>query len=87
MYFDELARLELEPFVYCFRDLNRHRIDNVVAAMLGLNAQLDAQLDPPADINDMLSRWRWLFCNEPMVNDRSKKIWAALAAHVAGGEP
>lgn len=62
-------------------------IDNVVAALLGLNAQLEAQMDPPADIKDMLARWRWLFCSEKMVNDRSEKIWAALAAYEAGGEP
>lgn len=87
MHFDELSEMQLEPFAYCFQDANRHRIDNVVAAMLGLNSQLDAQLDPPADIKDMLARWRWLFCNEPTVRDHSNQIRLALAAYAAGGEP
>lgn len=52
-----------------------------------LNSQLDAQLDPPADIKDMLARWRSLFCNEPTVRDHSNQIRLALAAYAAGGEP
>lgn len=38
-HFDDLAGLVLRPFGYCFQDPNRHRIDNVVAAILGLTAQ------------------------------------------------
>ncbi len=68
-----------EPFAYCFRDRNRHRIDNV-AAMLDLTSQLDPQLDPPADIRNMLTRWRLLFCNEPHVHGHNKQILAALDA-------
>ena len=79
-HFDELAGLKLCPFAYCFQDKNRHRIDNVVAAMLGLTSQLDAQMDPPADIANMLALWRRLFCREPHVNGYNRRILAALEA-------
>ena len=73
-HFPALAQLPLEPFAYCFRDANRHRIDNVVAEMLGLD---------PADpvVTDMLAYWRILFAGEPNVNGRQRKIVAALAKH------
>ena len=73
-YFDELTRLPLEPFAYCFRDANRHRIDNAVAEMLGLDPQ-------DAGIQDMLSHYRLLFASEPNVNGRQQKIVAALATY------
>ena len=85
LHFDELAGLVLQPFGYCSQDPNRHRIDNVVAAMLGLTSQLDAQFDPPVDIRDMLARWRWLFCREPAVHGHNREIRAALDAHAASG--
>ena len=72
--FDELARLELQPFAYCFRDANRHRIDNVVADMLGLDPE-------DAVIQEMLANYRVLFSSEPNVNGRQKSILAALAEH------
>ena len=70
-HFDELSRLLLEPFAYCFRDANRHKIDLVVAEMLGLDAQ-----DPA--IQEMLTHYRLLFASEPNVNGRNKSILAAL---------
>ena len=70
-HFDELARLELQPFAYCFRDSNRHRIDSVVAKMLGLDPEDGA-------IQDMLARYRLLFAGEPNVNGRQKSIVDAL---------
>lgn len=73
-HFDELAGLELEPFAYCFRDANRHRIDAVVAEMLGLDPQNQ-------EVQDMLAYWRILFASEPNINGRSAEITAALAAH------
>ena len=72
--FDELARLDLEPLAYCFRDANRHRIDSVVAEMLGLDPQ-------DKEVQDMLAYWRVLFAGEPNVNGRNTEITAALAAH------
>ena len=70
-HFDELARLELEPFAYCFRDANRHYIDNVVAEMLGLDPE-------DAAIQEMLAHYRLLFASEPNVNGRQKSIVEAL---------
>ena len=70
-HFDELARLPLEPFAYCFRDANRHRIDSVAAEMLGLDPQAPA-------IQQMLAHYRALFAREPNVNGRQKPILAAL---------
>ena len=71
--FDELSRLELEPFPYCFRDKARHMIDNAAAEMLGLD---------PADsgVQAMLAHYRCLFASEPNINGGQKKILAALAA-------
>ena len=73
-HFDELARLELEPFAYCFRDANRHRIDDAVAEMLGLDPAL-------AGVQEMLAYWRILFAGEPNVNGRQRKIVEALDKH------
>ena len=70
-HFDELANLKLKPFAYCFRDENRHRIDSVVAEMLGLDPEDDA-------IQDMLAHYRLLFASEPNVNGRNKAIVNAL---------
>ena len=74
LHFKELSELPLQPFAYCFRDANRHRIDNVVAEMLGLD---------PADpaMQEMLAYWRVLFAGEPNVNGRQRKIVAALAKY------
>ena len=76
-HFDELANLNLEPFAYCFRDANRHRIDSVVAEMLGLNTA-------DAAINEMLAYYRRLFASEPNVNGRRKKIIDALEQYHNG---
>ena len=65
--------MELEPFVYCFRDKARHEIDSAVAEMLGLN-RIDA------DVQAMLAHWRLLFANEPNVNGRQKRVLSALSA-------
>lgn len=73
-HFDELARLELQPFAYCFQDANRHRIDDAVAEMLGLDPKAAA-------VQDMLAYWRILFVGEPNVNGRQRKIVAALAQY------
>ena len=73
-HFDELARLELEPFAYCFRDANRHRIDDAAAEMMGLDSNDSA-------VQEMLAYWRILFAGEPNVNGRQRKITAALAKH------
>ena len=73
-HFDELSRLDLEPFAYCFQDTNRHRIDTVVAEMMGLGPQNQA-------VQEMLAYWRVLFASEPNVNGRNDKITAALAKH------
>ena len=77
-HFDTLAGLELSPFAYCFRDSNRHQIDLVVAAMLGLN---------PADsaVHEMLEHYRLLFSSEPNVNGRQKSIVRALDSYRAVG--
>ncbi len=75
--FDELSRLPLEPFAYCFRDANRHKIDLVAAEMLGL--------DPDdAAIREMLAHYRRLFASEPNVNGRQKAILAALDEYRKG---
>ena len=73
-HFKELSELPLQPFAYCFQDANRHRIDTVVAEMLGLD---------PADqsVLEMLAYWRALFAGEPNVNGRQRKIVAALAEY------
>lgn len=76
-HFDDLARLELEPFAYCFRDANRHLIDSVVADMLGLDPE-------DAAIQDMIARFRLLFASEPNVNGRQKSIVAALSKYRRG---
>ena len=76
-HFDELSRLPLEPFAYCFRDANRHRIDSVVADMLGLDSA-----DPA--IQAMLADYRQLFASEPNVNGRQKPILAALEPYRQG---
>ena len=69
--------MELEPFVYCFRDKARHEIDSAVAEMLGLN-RMDA------GVQSMLAHWRLLFANEPNVNGRQKRVLSALASFNGG---
>ncbi len=73
-HFDELSNLELEPFAYCFQDTNRHRIDNVVAEMLGLDSN-------DSEVQEMLNHWRILFASEPNVNGRNTEIMAAIAKY------
>ena len=73
-HFDELADLTLEPFSYCFRDKNRHRIDNVVAEMLGLDPEDET-------VQEMLTHYRLLFAREPNVNGRQQKIMDALSRY------
>ena len=75
--FDELSRLKLQPFAYCFRDENRHRIDDAVAEMLGLDPK-----DPA--VQDMLAHYRLLFAREPNVNGRNKTILKALGEYETG---
>ncbi len=72
--FDELSKLKLQPFAYCFRDENRHRIDGTVAEMLGLDSKEQA-------VQDMLAHYRLLFAREPNVNGRSKTILESLAEY------
>ncbi len=74
--FDRLTKLNLEPFVYCFRDENRHQIDDVVAGMLGLDPQEPA-------VSEMLHRYRMLFASEPNVNGRSAKLMGLLERYSA----
>lgn len=70
-HFDRLSELDLESFFYCFRDENRHQIDDVVAMMLGL--------DPSdSDVQSMMRRYRILFASEPNVNGRSERLLAEL---------
>lgn len=64
-HFDELARLELQPFAFCFRDTNRHRFDDVAAEMIGLDPR-----DP--NVREMLARYRLMFAREPNVNGRNR---------------
>ena len=74
-HFDRVSKLTLEPFVFCFRDKNRHEIDDVVTEMLGLNPT-DSQ------IQEMMQQYRVLFASEPNVNGRSERIISALAEYV-----
>lgn len=76
-HFDELSRLPLEPFAYCFRDTNRHQIDSVAAEMLGLDSEDQA-------LQGMLAHYRVLFASEPNVNGRQKSILAALEEYRRG---
>lgn len=72
--FAELSELELKPFAYCFLDANRHKIDNAVAEMLGLD---------PSDekIQQMLSKYRISFASQPSVNGGRKSIKNALSRY------
>ena len=72
--FDELSRLKLQPFAYCFRDENRRRIDDTVAEMLGLDPQ-------DGGVQDMLAHYRLLFAREPNVNGRNRGILGALGEY------
>ena len=72
--FNKLSMERLEPFAFCFRDKNRHEIDNIVAEMLGL--------DPTdEDIQEMLKLYRHLFCSEPNVNGRQQRIMKAVTEY------
>lgn len=69
--FAELSELELKPFAYCFLDANRHKIDNAVAEMLGLDTADEK-------IQQMLSKYRISFASQPSVNGGRKTIKDAL---------
>ena len=72
--FERLADLELEPFGFCFQDVNRHQIDFAAAEMLGLDADDE-------EVREMLARYRLMFSREPNVNGRKRAILDALAEH------
>ena len=69
--FEEISNLELQPFAFCFRDENRHRIDSAAAELMGLDSG-----NP--QIRGMLASWRRIFCYEPQVNGGQKRILDAL---------
>ena len=69
--FDELSRLELMPFASCIIDDNRHKIDSVVADMLGLDPGHPQTLE-------MLDRYRYLFARQPNVHGGQKRHLHAL---------
>ena len=66
----ELATLELQPASYAFHDANRHRIDAVALAMIGLgeNQQAGAAIDA--------LRQQW--CREPAAHGGTIPIMQAL---------
>ena len=70
-HFDDLTTLELRPFPVCYADLNRHKIDDVVAEMLGLDVG-----NP--EIQTMMDRYRVLFAAEPNVNGGRRSFITAL---------
>ena len=75
-HFDRLRRLELNRIALSAVDANRHEIDRVVAAMLGL---------PEGDRTEkMLTHWRALMCLQPAINGNNKKVLATLSASGIG---
>lgn len=74
--FDELSNLQLMPFASCIIDDNRHKIDSVVADMLGLDP------DGPQTQN-MLAHYRYLFARQPNVNGGQKRHLEALKRYEA----
>ena len=75
--FSQLSKVKLEPFSYCFRDKNRHKIDSVVAEMLGLEPNDES-------VQEMLENYRLLFAREPNVNGRQASIIKALEEYQKG---
>ena len=70
-HFAEISQLKLEPFVYCFLDENRHRIDDIATEMIGLDSK-----DP--NVREMIANYRLMFASEPNVNDRKPEVLTAL---------
>ncbi len=67
--FDRLARLQLQPAAYAWRDQNRHEIDHVVLEMLGI--------DSP-DARRAVKLLRDLWCREPSVHGGNRQIMKDL---------
>ena len=74
--FDDLSNLQLMPFASCIIDDNRHKIDSVVADMLGLDP------DGPQTQN-VLAHYRYLFARQPNVNGGQKRHLQALKRYEA----
>lgn len=74
--FEELSELELKPFAACIEDANRHKIDAVVAEMLGLDPN-------SSQVQAMLERYRFLFARQPNVNGGQKRYIKALKRYEA----
>ena len=70
-HFNELSTLELQPFPVCYSDFNRHKIDDVVGEMIGLDIQ-------DTTIQTMMDRYRVLFAAEPNVNGGRRSYITAL---------
>ena len=70
-HFEKLSKKQLEPFAFCFRDKNRHKIDDIVARMIGLDPDRE-------EIQELLKTYRRLFCSEPNVNGRQQRIIKAV---------
>ena len=66
----ELVALELQPASYAFRDVNRHRIDQVALEMLGLGENALAI----AAVSALRDQW----CREPSVHGGNRAIMRAL---------
>ena len=69
-HIDELAGLELQPASYAFQDTNRHRIDSVALAMVGLGENQQAN----AAIQALRQQW----CREPAVHGGNRAIMRSL---------
>ena len=69
-HIDELAALELQPASYAFQDANRHRIDAVALAMVGLGENQQA--------NAAVAALRQQWCREPSVHGGNRVIMRAL---------
>ncbi len=69
-HIDELAALELQPASYAFQDANRHRIDAVALAMVGLGEDQQA--------NAAIAALRQQWCREPSVHGGNRVIMRAL---------
>ena len=70
-HFNDLSTLELQPFPVCYSDFNRHKIDDVVAEMLGLDVG-------DSETQTMMDRYRVLFAAEPNVNGGRRSYTNAL---------
>ncbi|MCY4414829.1 MAG: hypothetical protein OXE87_00735 [Chloroflexi bacterium] len=66
----ELLELDLQPISYAFRDVDRHRIDQIVLEMVGLGENQQAM----AAVNTLRDQW----CLEPAVHGGNNRIMKAL---------